>query len=62
MGLCDSLEQEVQQSQEHSEMLMQSVLQEIFEGKESKVYKIEDSECLMATEDTVNIKKEKNEY
>lgn len=32
MGLCDTLEQEVQQSQEHSEMLMQSVLREVFEG------------------------------
>ncbi|WP_165731001.1 restriction endonuclease subunit S [Polaribacter sp. 20A6] len=31
MGLCDALEQEVQQSQEHSEMLMQSVLREVFE-------------------------------
>jgi len=30
MGLCDSLEQEVQQSQEHSEMLMQSCLREVF--------------------------------
>mgnify|MGYP003631150867 CR=1 FL=1 len=33
MGLCDTLEQEVQQSQEHSEMLMQSCLREVFEGK-----------------------------
>ena len=32
MGLCDTLEQEVQQSQEHSEMLMQSCLREVFEG------------------------------
>ncbi|WP_165749858.1 restriction endonuclease subunit S [Cellulophaga sp. Z1A5H] len=31
MGLCDALEQEVQQSQEHSEMMMQSVLREVFE-------------------------------
>ncbi|WP_321827217.1 restriction endonuclease subunit S [Maribacter dokdonensis] len=31
MGLCDALEQKVQQSQEHSEKLMQSVLREIFE-------------------------------
>ncbi|MDW5288873.1 restriction endonuclease subunit S [Formosa sp. PL04] len=31
MGLCDALEQEVQQSQEHSEQLMQSVLREVFE-------------------------------
>ncbi|WP_442265797.1 restriction endonuclease subunit S [Tenacibaculum sp. ZS6-P6] len=30
MGLCDALEEEVQQSQEHSEMLMQSVLREVF--------------------------------
>ncbi|WP_299385994.1 hypothetical protein [uncultured Lacinutrix sp.] len=59
MGLCDNLEQEVQQSQEHSEMLMKSCLLEVFASKESKVYKIEDSECLMAAEDTVNIKKEK---
>ena len=56
MGLCDSLEQEVQQCQEHSEMLMQSCLREVFEGKESKDYKIEDSEYLMAAEDAVNIK------
>ncbi|GGG52199.1 hypothetical protein GCM10010976_24190 [Bizionia arctica] len=33
MGLCDGLEQEVQQSQEHSEMMMQSVLREVFEVK-----------------------------
>jgi type I restriction enzyme S subunit len=33
MGSCDALEQEVQQSQEHSEMLMQSVLREVFEGE-----------------------------
>ena len=33
MGLCDSLEQEVEQSQEHSEQLMQSCLREIFETK-----------------------------
>ncbi len=33
MGLCDSLEQEVQQSQEYSEMLMQSCLREVFEGE-----------------------------
>lgn len=32
MGLCDSLEQEVQQSQEHSEKIMQSCLREVFEG------------------------------
>tara|TARA_R110002050_G_scaffold4573_2_gene22145 strand:+ start:53894 stop:55405 length:1512 start_codon:yes stop_codon:yes gene_type:complete len=31
MGLCDKLEQEVQQSQEHSGQLMQSVLREVFE-------------------------------
>ncbi|ADV50866.1 restriction modification system DNA specificity domain protein [Cellulophaga algicola DSM 14237] len=37
MGLCDTLEHEVQQSQEYSEMLMQSVLREVFEGKERKV-------------------------
>ncbi|WP_158848096.1 restriction endonuclease subunit S [Algibacter sp. L1A34] len=33
MGLCDSLEQEVQQSQEHSEQLMQSCLREVFAGE-----------------------------
>ena len=33
MGLCDALVQEVQQSQAHSEQLMQSVLREVFEGK-----------------------------
>lgn len=32
MGLCDSLEQEVQQSQKHSEQLMQSCLREVFEA------------------------------
>jgi len=32
MGLCDALEQEVQQSQAHSEQLMQSVLREVFEN------------------------------
>lgn len=32
MALCDALEQEVQQSQQHSEMMMQSVLKEVFEG------------------------------
>jgi type I restriction enzyme S subunit len=31
MGLCDSLEQEVHQSQEHSEQLMQSCLRAVFE-------------------------------
>jgi type I restriction enzyme S subunit len=31
MGLCDRLEQEVQQIQEHIEMLMQSCLREVFE-------------------------------
>ncbi|WP_417873936.1 restriction endonuclease subunit S, partial [Xanthomarina gelatinilytica] len=33
MGLCDALEQQVQQSQEQSEQLMQSCLREVFEGK-----------------------------
>tara|TARA_R110002051_G_scaffold13808_6_gene45652 strand:- start:15355 stop:17031 length:1677 start_codon:yes stop_codon:yes gene_type:complete len=33
LGLCDALEQEVQQSQAHSEQLMQSVLREVFEGE-----------------------------
>ncbi|WP_282179750.1 restriction endonuclease subunit S [Maribacter stanieri] len=37
MGLCDGLEQEVQQSQVHSEQLMQSVLREVFEGKRKAV-------------------------
>lgn len=32
MGLCDRLEQEVQQSQKHSEQLMQSCLREVFEN------------------------------
>ncbi len=32
MGLCDSLEQEVEQSQEYSEQLMQSCLREVFEA------------------------------
>lgn len=33
MGLCDALEQQVQQSQEHSELMMKSVLREVFEGE-----------------------------
>ena len=33
MDLCDRLEQEVEQSQEHSEQLMQSCLREVFEGE-----------------------------
>lgn len=33
MGLCDVLEQEVQQSQEQSEQLMQSCLREVFDGE-----------------------------
>ena len=37
MGLCDKLEQEVQQSQEHSEQLMQSVLREVFEGEKREL-------------------------
>ena len=37
MGLCDRLEQEVKQSQEHSEHLMQSVLREVFEGERKTV-------------------------
>ncbi len=37
MGLCDGLEQEVQQSQAHSEQLMQSVLREVFEGERKAV-------------------------
>jgi hypothetical protein len=35
---------------------MQSCLREVFEVKESKDYKIEDSEFLMAAGDAVNIK------
>ena len=35
MGLCDNLEREVQQSQEHSEQLMQSCLREVFETDQS---------------------------
>tara|TARA_A100000171_G_C2140531_1_gene155406 strand:- start:5507 stop:7213 length:1707 start_codon:yes stop_codon:yes gene_type:complete len=37
MGLCDALEQEVLQSQEHSEQLMQSCLREVFEGEHKTV-------------------------
>ena len=37
MGLCDALEQEVQQSHAHSEQLMQSVLREVFEGERKAV-------------------------
>lgn len=37
MDLCDALAQEVQQSQEHSEQLMQRVLREVFEEKERNV-------------------------
>jgi len=37
MGLCDRLEQEVQQSKEHSEQLMQSCLREVFEGESKTV-------------------------
>jgi len=33
MGLCDSLEQEVQESQEQIAQLMQSCLREVFEGE-----------------------------
>jgi type I restriction enzyme S subunit len=36
MGLCDSLEQEVQQSQEQIAQLMQSCLREVFEGEKTK--------------------------
>ena len=35
MGLCDALEQEVKQSQAQSEMLMQSCLREVFEGRKA---------------------------
>lgn len=37
MGLCDALEQEVQQSQAFSELLMQSVLREVFAGERKMV-------------------------
>ncbi|RKR14907.1 type I restriction enzyme S subunit [Maribacter vaceletii] len=37
MGLCDSLEHEVQQSQEHSAQLMQSCLRVVFEGENKMV-------------------------
>ncbi|WP_299385983.1 restriction endonuclease subunit S [uncultured Lacinutrix sp.] len=37
MGLCDALEQEVQQSQQYSEQLMQSCLREVFEGERKTV-------------------------
>ena len=40
MDLCDALEQEVQQSQEQSELLMQSVLKEVFEPKEDILNKL----------------------
>jgi type I restriction enzyme S subunit len=33
MELCDGLEQEVQHSQEQSELLMKSCLREVFEGE-----------------------------
>lgn len=33
MGLCDALEQEVEQSKAYSEQLMQSVLREVFDGE-----------------------------
>ena len=37
MGLCDKLEREVQQSQEHSEQLMKSCLREVFEGEKAEI-------------------------
>ncbi|MEH6761859.1 MAG: restriction endonuclease subunit S [Maribacter arcticus] len=37
MGLCDVLEQEVQQSQENSEQLMKSCLREVFEGEKEVI-------------------------
>lgn len=37
MGLCDVLEQEVQQSQKNSEQLMQSCLREVFEGEKEVI-------------------------
>lgn len=58
MGLCDALEQEVQQSQEHSEQLMQSCLREVFEDKETKVYKTENFELGRAAEESYNYKKD----
>src|SRR5690606_29120787 len=53
MGLCDALEQEVKQSQKHSEQLMQSCLREVFEGKESKDYKIGGVELGMVAEEKI---------
>lgn len=50
MGLCDALEQEVQQSQEQIEQLMQSCLREVFEGKEAKDYGTGDIELGMVAE------------
>jgi type I restriction enzyme S subunit len=35
MSLCNSLEQEIKQSQENSEQLMRSTLREVFEGKKA---------------------------
>ena len=37
MGLCDALELEVLQIQECREMMMQSVLREVFEGESKTV-------------------------
>lgn len=37
MGLCDNLEQELEQCQEHSVQLMQSCLRGVFEGKSKTV-------------------------
>lgn len=50
MGLCDALEQELQQSQKQSEQLMQSCLREVFEEKEAKEYTIEDVELGLVAE------------
>jgi hypothetical protein len=36
MSLCDRLGQELKQSQQHSEQLMQSCLREVFEGGKTK--------------------------
>jgi type I restriction enzyme S subunit len=38
MELCDGLEQEVQHSQEQSELLMKSCLREVFEGEKQVMY------------------------
>jgi len=53
MGLCDALEGELQQSQKHTEQLMQSCLREVFEGKESKDYKVGGVKLGMVAEEKI---------